>query len=131
MAIDQAEAVRVLASATGTAERSIRAARIGGTELWSVGQLDEQGRPLAGAMSIVGPDGRLWTFSSNPSIHDPNLVVGALARLYDSDATQLVELDRLADRIRHLTDERQTQLRAIVRDAQAGELRTPPARRLP
>ena len=87
--------------------------------------------PLAGTMTVVGPDRRVWRFSSNPGIHDPHLVVASLAGLYREGVTDLVEDGRLADRIAEATQARRLQEREIVKDARAGSLRTPPDRRLP
>lgn len=104
---------------------------VGGSPLWSVVTLDEGGRGYLGSFNLVGPDKQVWTFSSNPSIHDPDLVKSILARMYSAGVAALVEPDLLASKIRELTDAREESIRGLVRSAHAGELQTRPSRTLP
>jgi hypothetical protein len=130
--ITEAEAIAAVRGDTEGEGLEFHAVRLEGTELWAVGATeDATGMPLAGTLTVVGPDRRVWRFSSNPGIHDPHLVVASLAALYHEGVTKLVEEDRLADRIAEATQARRAQERDIVKDAQAGSLRTPPDRRLP
>ncbi len=130
--ITHEEAIAAVLSETDGEGFEFHAVRLGGTELWAVGVAEEaSGMPLAGTMTVVGPDRRVWRFSSNPGIHDPQLVAASLAALYREGVTDLVEDARLADRIAEATQARRVQEREIVTDAQAGSLRRPPDRRLP
>ncbi len=101
------------------------ASRVGGTNVWSVGILDDKGRPYLGAAQFVGPDGRLWRFSSNPSIHDLGLVRRVLVGIYDANAADLVDEDVLLQRVHDLTATMSEAVRAVVKDGVAGSLRAP------
>ena len=129
--IEEKDAVQTFAEAAGRSARSCRAHRIGGTDLWSIGLLDDQGRPEPGTFTVVGPDRRIWGFSSNPMIHDPSLVGSVLHALYRAGLTSLVEDDPLQERFRELTAQRIAQTRNVVQAAEAGELRSRPPRLLP
>lgn len=102
-----------------------------GTELWSVNAVENRGMPYPGSFLIVGPDGQVWPFSSNPGIHDAGLVVSVLSDLYRRALTRFVEPERLAARVRDLTEERADRFRALIHEAEAGQLRTPRPRQLP
>lgn len=104
---------------------------VGGSTLWSVATVDEHGRAYLGSYNLVGPDKRVWAFSSNPGIHDPDLVAASLERLYQAGLADRVEPEHLAARVRELTDARQEALREVLRSAEAGELRDRPPRNLP
>lgn len=115
----------------GDSALDVRAEKLGGTDLWAVNAFDEFDRPWAGSFTIVGPDRRVWSFSSNPGLHDPDLVVAVLARLYEQRLTELVSAELLSDRLAKVTAEREQQTRGIVNAAAAGELRPSPPRVLP
>jgi hypothetical protein len=130
--INAEEAAEVVASATQREGVRYEASRLGGTELWSVVGFEEgTNSPLIGSFAVVGPDHRLWQFSSNPAIHDPNLVVAALEALYREGVADLVEANLFAERITDATKTRLEQVSGIVKDATAGSLRRRTERRLP
>jgi hypothetical protein len=70
-----------------------------GDGLWYVNAVDSEGRPWAGSSVIVGPDGQVWSFSSNPAIPDPAVVDEAVAGIYQRGVAGFVEPALLADRI--------------------------------
>jgi hypothetical protein len=121
--IDSAEAAAAVADSLPGTDIDLRAERLGGTDMWSVAVLDEHGRPEPGSFLIVGPDRRVWSFSSNPSIHDPHLVVAVLAGLYAEHLADQVDANLLEDRAEHA--------RGVVKSAAAGELRRHSPRTLP
>lgn len=126
------EAVSVVASARQLPPESLRPTRLGGTDLWSVAFVDEgSGLPLPGALTVVGPDRRIWVFSSNPAIHNAEIVVSALAEIYRAGAAPFVEADKLAARISEATEAQRQLIRTIVSDAKASALRTQGRRHLP
>lgn len=84
-----------------------------------------------GAFHVVGPDGHLWSFSSNPSIHDPALVVSILERLYGLNLVDLVSEELLIARVTSLTRDRFAQLDQVLQDAASGSLGVRPPRDLP
>ncbi len=129
--IDSAEAAAAVADSLPGTDIDLRAERLGGTDMWSVAVLDEHGRPEPGSFLIVGPDRRVWSFSSNPSIHDPHLVVAVLAGLYAEHLADQVDANLLEDRIAQLTAERAEHARGVVKSAAAGELRRHSPRTLP
>lgn len=129
--LSEAEAIEAAAEDFGDSALDVRAQRLGGTSLWAVNAFDEFDRPWAGSFTIVGPDSRVWSFSSNPSIHDPKLVVAVLARLYEQSLTEQVSTELLSDRLAKVTAEREQQTRGIVNAAAAGELRPSRPRVLP
>jgi hypothetical protein len=103
----------------------IVANRVGGSDVWSVGIRDDKGRPYVGSAQFVGPDGRLWRFSSNPGIHDYELVRRVLVGIYDSNIADFVDETVLFDRLKELTEATGKAVRALVKDAEAGSLRAP------
>lgn len=127
--LDAAEATAAVAISLPGIAIDLRAERLGGTDMWSVAVLDEHGRPEAGSFLIVGPDRRVWSFSSNPSIHDPQLVVDVLAGLYREQLAEQVDANLLGARIAQLTVERADQARGVL--TAAGELRRQSPRTLP
>jgi hypothetical protein len=59
--------------------------------------------PFSGARTILGPDGRFWSFSSNPAIHDPDITLMGLAHLYEESVSDLVDADQLAQHLKAIT----------------------------
>lgn len=111
---------------------AFRATAVEGTDLWSVGVFERDDHlPMPGAWFLVGPDARVWTFSSNPGIHHPALVVSAVARLYGAGAVDHVEPAPLAARLQSLTQLVEAEVRNLVSDAAGGDLRKRPPRVLP
>src|SRR5688500_9696612 len=56
-----------------------------GERLWGVNGTDENGMSYAGSAIFVGPDERLWSFSSNPSIHDYDVAIALLDLAYNEN----------------------------------------------
>lgn len=131
--VTETEACALLAERLGPLPEGHRvvASKCEGSGLWNVNAIDDRGWPYAGANFKVGPDGRLWTFSSNPGIHDFDLVVAALNAVYSEGLQSRVENDRLAELIRSETAKRTGWRRKVVDAAAAGDLRERPERRLP
>ena len=121
------DARQVLADRSGDLPpgHGIVARRVGGTNLWSVNVVDDQGRGYVGSNQLVGPDGRLWRFSSNPQIHDWHIVERVLVRLYNKNAAENVDESSLADRIKQVTVLVEEEVRKVVKDAQSGILGSP------
>jgi hypothetical protein len=123
----EADAIAVLATSVRDLPPGHRlvATPVAGTEIWHVGMQDDHGRAYAGANMLVGPDGRLWTFSSNPAIHARHLVEQVLATIYSKRLAAEVDEVVLGERIRTLTEEQDQAVRALIKSAQGGELRAP------
>lgn len=100
-------------------------------ELWTVNAADAQGLPWAGSQILVGPDGKVWSFSSNPGIHEQRIVVDALVGIYEAQLATAVDVGALADRIELATRRARDECKAILADAAAGELRGRRRRELP
>jgi len=107
------------------------ASPVDGTPLVRVVVHDDQNRVLPGAGWLVGPDRKVWTISSNPGIHEPGLSVRLLRAIYDSGLADHVDPDRFSDRMRSLTEARETLVRDVLAEATAGQLNAPNTRRLP
>ena len=110
---------------------NVVARRLPNRVLWSVKVNDEAGRPYAGAANLVGPDGRLWTLSSNPAIHDFDLAVELLDYAYREGLADHLGPDQFETRVREVTESREAQKRQFISDVRSGSLRTPEPRRLP
>lgn len=129
--MEEADATEAVVAAATDPAREYRARHIGGTDLWSVAAFSLDGAPCVGTFTVVGPDRRVWSFSSNPGLHDSDLVVTVLEALYRERLTPHVTEEALSDRIQGLTEERANHVRALVREALAGELRRGRPRTLP
>ncbi len=99
--------------------------------LWSVVAVDEGGRPVPGGGWLVGDDAKVWTLSSNPGIHDWDMGIRLLNRLYSEDLAAHVEPESFGERLREVTERRMALEAEVVRDARAGALRRRPGRVLP
>ena len=75
--------------------------------------------------------GSLVSFGWHPSIHDRDLAVTVLSRLYEQELTDRVESQVLYDRIAEITKQRHLQTRELLKSAEAGELRESGRRKLP
>lgn len=93
--------------------------------------VDSGGRPWVGALVVVGPDLKIWTFSSNPAIHDQDASVACVAGIYRAGVANAVDPDLLAERLAALTVDARRQEAAILADAAAGSLRRRQDRQLP
>lgn len=102
-----------------------------GEDLWSVAAVSVRGMVEPGALVLVGPDLRVWAFSSNPGIHDSDTVLIALSGIYAAGVADQVDGEGLAARIASATSAIHEQRRSIVADAKAGALRAAQPRRLP
>lgn len=132
MPVNAEEAVAAVAATYSDPTMRHTASQVAGTDLWSVGTFEaSSGMPVAGAAVLVGPDARVWIFSSNPGIHDWELVVAVLDALYREDLTTAVEQEPLGAAIKAATEVRAAQPRQIVASAFAGELKASPTRTLP
>ena len=129
----EADACAVLVARLGALPQGheVKASRVGGSHLWNVNAVDEQGRGYVGTRYIVGPDGRLWTFRSNPSIHDPDLADAVLAALYAKGVADRVEDDHLAAFIASRTAQKAEWVHQAVEQATSGGLRSTSPRALP
>jgi hypothetical protein len=94
--------------------------------LWSVDLAphDEAHRIVAGGYSrFIGPDGKVWTFPSNPNFYDRDIAVMALAGLYIDGVAGLVNPDALAKQVELIVMQRDEAIRALREAACRGELR--------
>jgi hypothetical protein len=93
--------------------------------LWDVELTN--GEPHIGGMStIVGPDGKIWTFSSHPASHDPGIVELALFELYTEGVADLVDPGALADQLEVISNQKNDAIRALSDAARRGDLRRSP-----
>jgi hypothetical protein len=94
--------------------------------LWSVGLTseDEANWITGGRRTILGPDGKAWTFS-NRNIHDPEIVKKALTHLYIEGVADLVDPDRLAEQVKVITQEKDGAIFGLADAARRGDLRHP------
>ena len=93
-----------------------------GDYLWSVVAVDDEGRPVAGGGWLVGDDGKVWSLSSNPGIHDWDMGARLLARLYSEGLASRVEPASFSERLREVTEMRLALEAEVLSDARAGAL---------
>lgn len=134
--VTEEDAIRVLAEywepRSGPLPEGDRFVALPGDDgFWRVNALDAAGRPYAGSNLIVGPDRRLWVFSSNPGIHDFGLVDRTLSALYSEGLQSVVDPDLLAEALQVMTAQRREAERGLIEQAKAGELRARGPRHLP
>jgi hypothetical protein len=84
-----------------------------------------------GADYLIGPDGRVWTVSSNGSIHDRQLTLDLLHATYQEQLEAHLDPVKFADRLAELTASLIAAQREFVADVRAGVLRYHPKRPLP
>ncbi len=87
---------------------------------------DEVNWPTGGSTTIVGPDGRTWTFSSNANFHDLEIMKMALILIYTEDVADLVEPDVLAEQVRVITARMNESIRARAEAARRADLQQVP-----
>jgi len=95
--------------------------------LWSVGLTsdDEANWITGGVTTILGPDGRGWTFPV--SFHESEIIAMALAHLYIEGVSDLVDPDALAEQLRVITSEKNRAIWALADAARRGDLQQGPA----
>lgn len=118
------DAIAVVAAASGPLPEGHRilARRVGGSSIWSVNAVDDRGRGYIGVNQLVGPDGRIWRFSSNPAVHDYQIVKSVLYRLYQSGAAGEVDQHAVARRVEAITRAQEAAVQQLADDALAGTL---------
>jgi hypothetical protein len=96
--------------------------------LWSVWvEPDDQDDFFTGqGMTILGPDGRVWKFSSNESVHERRIVEMALTHLYIEGVAHLVDPDALKEQVGVITSQRNHAVWALAEAGGRGELRRVP-----
>ena len=136
--IDESEAIEAVRAALGesvsqydAAGHQFRASQLERSVLWSVWIVESNNMVLPGSSIFVGPDRRVWTFSSNPGIHDFDLVRRSLNHIYEDGLADRVENDAFADRIAEITAMRSQRYRDILKDAEGGALRAQKRPKLP
>ena len=94
------------------------------TCLWSVGLApdDEAHWLTGGERSIIGPDGQLWTFPSNPR-YDRDIAVNALSHLYIEGVADRVDPASLAEQVNLITMQRDNAIYALPDAARWVDLR--------
>ncbi|WP_332642876.1 hypothetical protein [Aeromicrobium sp.] len=85
----------------------------------------------AGGATLVGPDERAWTLSSNPGIHDYDLAVRLLEAAYNSGCVHALDPGMFADRLAEITQRRIDDEDTVLKDVRAGSLRGSTRRHLP
>jgi hypothetical protein len=113
------------------AGHTVRASRLRGTPLWQACREDGGGIPYIGVGCFVGPDGRVWTTSSNPSIHDCDLAIRLLTAVYAQGLESYLSDDKFGDRLQTITQERAVAERQFIADVRGGAMRDQVDRRLP
>lgn len=88
--------------------------------LWQVRELVDEGMNFDKTRTIIGPDGKVWTFEFYA--HDLDSIEEALYYLYDEEISDLVNPEALADRIRDITQSRVRAVQALPDAARRGEL---------
>jgi len=122
--LSQSEAVTAVRQVLGEPTRGgeLRAVQQG-ERLWSVSLIEPDGRPSAGGAWLVGPDGKVFSISSNPGIHDWPLALRLLDEVYRAGVDHAVEPAAFEHRLRTLTEEREALVKRVLADARAGSLR--------
>jgi hypothetical protein len=96
------------------------------TDLWHVATVDiESGEVSGGANIFVGPDGQVWPFSSNPRMHDWELVPRVLQAIYRAGVANRRHPAVLLDRVEQMTQRRNDEVTELLDQARRGELRSP------
>jgi len=131
--IDETGAVEALSALLGPLPpgHHFIATPASGTRLWWVGPSDEKGMPYAGAGYLIGPDGRVWTLSSNRGIHDDQLAVRLLDATYRERLENYLTPQKFTDRLQAMTADRTAAEREFLADLRSGAMRELPDRRLP
>jgi hypothetical protein len=103
--IDQTGAEHALTSHLGPLPPGHRlsATPAPGTQLWWAGLYDQNGMSHVGAGYLVGPDGRVWTVSSNGAIHDHQLAVRLLDATYRACLEDYLTPQKFTERLRAMT----------------------------
>jgi hypothetical protein len=126
MEIDSERARAVLGALWGELPQghAVHVVRTGSGVLWAGNPVDDAGRPYPGGVTLIGPDERVWSLSSNPAIHDYELGVRLLEVAYRSGFANYLDPVAFGQRLllitkRHLDDERD-----FVRDLKAGQMQS-------
>lgn len=127
--LSETEAVEAVNKTDPDGISGLRATRQDG-QLWSVAVFDSSGMVEPGGGWLVGPDGKAFSISSNPGIHDRDLAARLLNRMYEDGIAHAVEPAVFASRLQEVTHQRETLADEVLREARAGALRTKPPRRL-
>jgi hypothetical protein len=80
-----------------------------------------------GAITTLGPDGKVWEISGNNDWHDRDIWEKALAHLYIEGVADLVDSESLAHHVELITASRDSAILALPDAARRGELRRAPA----
>ena len=96
--------------------------------LWDVWQAPDEGVTHDDARTIFGPEGKVWTFSRHPGVHDDHAVRSALWRLYDEGVQDLVDPESLAEQVQLITRQMLDSVAALPDAARRGLLRRVPGR---
>lgn len=129
--LTEKEAVAAVDKALGESfhDRGLRATEGPGQQLWSVGMVGANGWTVPGASWLVGPDGKVFEISSNRGVHDLDLAVVLLDRMYRDGTAHLVDPVAFTDRLRVVTRQRQALADEVLRDASEGALQAKKPRR--
>jgi len=96
------------------------ARRVRDSSIFSVCAIDQRGRGYIGVNLLVGPDGRVWRFSSNPGIHDPGVVESVLCELYESDDRGAADQQAVRGRVERITRQQAGEVRQHIDDDPGG-----------
>lgn len=102
---------------------AVRVVPAGSGVLWVGNAVDDAGMPYAGGVTLIGPDERAWSLSSNPGIHDFELGVRLLEAAYRSGFADYLDPAALEQRLSTLTKLHREEEREFVRDLKAGQMR--------
>lgn len=96
-----------------------------GARLWSIQVVpeDEAQIRIPGTATIVGPDGKVWTYVANPTVYDDEILKVVLIHLYLERVADLVDPDSLFERVEFMTRQRDEAIVSFLDEARRGELR--------
>ena len=99
-----------------------------GTCLWSVSLVpdDEAHVITPGRRTIIGPDGKIWTYPTNFNFYDDEIAERTLTHLYIEEVADLVDPDSWREQVKLITTQRDQAIFAVCDAARQGELRQVP-----
>jgi hypothetical protein len=87
--------------------------------------------PYVGTATVIGPDERVWVWSSNPGIHDFALAITLLGVAFESGLAIHLDQEAFERRLADLTERRRQDVKDFVADLRSGSLRARKTTHLP
>ena len=93
--------------------------------LWAVGlgSDDEENWITPGTTTILGPDGKGFSFPNNPNFYDREIMETVLTLLYTEDVAGRVDPDAVVEQVKAITIQRRDAISALLDAAREGTLR--------